>query len=77
MLSMWPCQNISHIQDESFTAFFNPTHKTKTETTDKWETTLVPIAIHLHQSNSLANEQQMLGRAPGPNKLSSQSTLEC
>ncbi len=37
---VWPCNNISHIQVYSCLFFLdNPTHKTKTGITNRWETT--------------------------------------
>ncbi len=50
LLSIWPCQNISHIQVKLFTSFFPaPPHKTKTGIVTSWETinknSLGPISL--------------------------------
>jgi hypothetical protein len=55
------CKNISHISKFNYILFPNPTHKDKTRTTNRWEILLTET--RLDQSNTLANQQQVLGCA--------------
>jgi hypothetical protein len=55
LLSIWACKNISHIQVELFTFFFQPhPHKIKTGIFMRWETTN-------NNLDYVANEQEELG----------------
>ncbi len=54
MLSMWTCQNISHMQ--VYLLFCNPAHWTETRTANRWE--LLIAESHVDESLWLANQKQ-------------------